>query len=395
METDWLYCCEAFVHVRNRLPNSKTAGRKEKKTPFELMNDVQVDQLKLVDHFRRLGSLCYVVTPLNTRKGKPRRSFRASFMGYTHESGQKGYRVRRLSDGKMMVIAPERLSKCFEFSLCFDKSPNYDAWLRRSIVRRDKKVRDATGVESESASESASASDDALESEIESESEREHVASESHVPARVSDDESETERVSESESDEPERMSDGDDDDDENKHDDMPSLSPTRSKLIEAMGGMDEGEDVDTMSDEIVSESDEIVNERDDARFVEPSTPPNEIDSTAPGNDSAEVNSSSNDDDEYEVDSILSFRRVGKKRGKIEYLTKWVGGEETWEPAGSFRLDRPDSDESEPPTSLFLKNFGLEWLMVKLVSSQVRIRGRQQVVNPPLSLLMMIFKLIC
>jgi len=207
------------------LPNSKTAGRKEKKTPFELMNDVQVDQLKLVDHFRRLGSLCYVVTPLNTRKGKPRRSFRASFMGYTHESGQKGFRVRRLTDGKMVAIAPERLSKCFEFSLCFGKSPDYDAWLRRSIVRRDKKVRDATGVESESASESASASDDALESEIESESEREHVASESHVPARVSDDESETERVSESESDEPERMSDGDDDDDENKHDDMPSLS--------------------------------------------------------------------------------------------------------------------------------------------------------------------------
>ena len=63
-------------------------------------------------------------------------------------------------------------------------------------------------------------------------------------------------------------MNDGDDDDDENKHDDMPSLSPTRSKLIEAMGGMDEGDDVDTMSDEIVSESDEIVNERDDARFV-------------------------------------------------------------------------------------------------------------------------------
>jgi len=114
-----------------------------------------------------------------------------------------------------------------------------------------------------------------------------------------------------------------------------------------------------------------------------------------PCNDSAEVNSFSNDDDEYEVDSILSFRRVGKKRGKIEYLTKWVGGEETWEPAGSFRLDRPDSDESEPPTSLFLKNFGLEWLMVKLVSSQVRIRGRQQVVNPPLSLSMMIFKMIC
>ena len=28
-------------------------------------------------------------------------------------------------------------------------------------------------------------------------------------------------------------------------------------------------------------------------------------------------------------------------------MTKWVGGEESWEPAGSFRLDRPDSDESD------------------------------------------------
>jgi len=40
-----------------------------------------------------------------------------------------------------VAIAPERSSKCFEFSLCFGNSPNYDAWLRRSIVKRDKKGR--------------------------------------------------------------------------------------------------------------------------------------------------------------------------------------------------------------------------------------------------------------
>ncbi|MGA0401866.1 MAG: hypothetical protein ACO3PX_17995, partial [bacterium] len=336
LDTDWLYCCEAFVHVRNRLPNSKTAGRKDRKTPFELMNDVQVDQLKLVNHFRRLGSLCYVVTALNTRKGKPKRSFRAAFMGYTHESGQKGFRVRRLIDGKMIAIAPERLSKCFEFSLCFGKPPDYDAWLRRSVKKRNKTVSDANDVDGDSAFESLSASDSAFESEIESESEREHVASDMYVPAYASDDESETERISESESDEPERMSDNDE---ENKHDDMPSLSPTRSKMTETMSEMDEKEDGDATSDEIVSEN-------DNARNAETLTPLNEVDSIVPDNDSAEVNSSSNDDDEYEVDSILSFRRVGKKRGKIEYLTKWVGGEETWEPAGSFRLGEPDSDET-------------------------------------------------
>ena len=160
-----------------------------------------------------------------TRKGKPRRSFRASFMGYTHESGQTGFRVRRLSDGKMLAIAPERLSKCFEFSLCFGKSPNYDAWLRRSIVKRDKKGRNSVVYDSASESASASASENALESECESESEREHVVNELHLPACASDDESGTERVSESESDEPETMSDDDVDNDENKHDDMPSLS--------------------------------------------------------------------------------------------------------------------------------------------------------------------------
>ena len=65
-------------------------------------------------------------------------------MGYTHETGQKGYKVRRLEDGKMLAVAPERLYKCFEFSLCYGPPPNYDAWLRRSIERRDKKVRNAT-----------------------------------------------------------------------------------------------------------------------------------------------------------------------------------------------------------------------------------------------------------
>ena len=113
-------------------------------------------------------------------------------------------------------------------------------------------------------------------------------------------------------------------------------LSPTRSKPAEALGGMDEG-----------GRCDEIVNESDDARSVEPPGRLLGEEEATPDNDSAEVNSSSDDDDdEYEVDSIVSFRKVGKKRGKIEYLTKWVGGEESWEPAGSFKLDGPDPDNS-------------------------------------------------
>jgi hypothetical protein len=60
--------------------------------------------------------------------------------------------------------------------------------------------------------------------------------------------------------------------------------------------------------------------------------------------DSSIGKSDSNDDEEgeYEIDLILSYRRVGRKRMKYEYLTRWFGGEETWEPSSSFKLDAPD-----------------------------------------------------
>ena len=60
--------------------------------------------------------------------------------------------------------------------------------------------------------------------------------------------------------------------------------------------------------------------------------------------DSSNGKSISNDDErgEFEVDSILRYRRVGRKRTKYEFLTRWVGGEETWEPSSSFKLDAPD-----------------------------------------------------
>ena len=53
-------------------------------------------------------------------------------------------------------------------------------------------------------------------------------------------------------------------------------------------------------------------------------------------------NANDDEEGEYEVDSILRYRRVGRKRTKYEYLTRWVGGEESWEPSSSFKLDAPD-----------------------------------------------------
>ena len=68
LDSDWLHCCEAFVHVRNRLPNTHTVSKQGRNTAWELYNDAVVDQRELIDHFRTLGCLCYVVSPLNTRK---------------------------------------------------------------------------------------------------------------------------------------------------------------------------------------------------------------------------------------------------------------------------------------------------------------------------------------
>ena len=41
---------------------------------------------------------------------------------------------------------------------------------------------------------------------------------------------------------------------------------------------------------------------------------------------------------EWEVEKIDAFRRVGRKRGRLEYRVVWKGGESTWEPKQSFRL---------------------------------------------------------
>ena len=287
-ESDWVHCCQAFVHVKNRLPNKNALGKKGGNTAHELLHGVVIDQREMIDHFRTLGCLCYVVTPLNTRKGKPKRSFRAVMMGYTHENGQKGYKVRRLEDGEMLSVAPERVSQFFEFSLCFGSPAGYDAWLRQSIARRDGEVRST---------------------------------------------ESASEYVSESESDPaPPLASDSESDD----------------------GDGNESDDVFVFGNDGFGVADALPGGRLPAATPPPAGSPGEA--TA-GDDLSEVKSSSDDDDEYEVDSILTFRRVGRKRGKIEYLTKWASGERTWEPPGSFKLDSVDPDNPDAKHLSVFENF--------------------------------------
>ena len=94
--------------------------------------------------------------------------------------------------------------------------------------------------------------------------------------------------------------------------------------------------------------------ESESARASVPASSPHhsglDLASTAPLDSSSndlsfgKSHSDTSDDDEgeYEVDKIMRYRRVGKKRGGYEYLTRWVGGEESWEPQSSFKLAVPD-----------------------------------------------------
>ena len=61
--------------------------------------------------------------------------------------------------------------------------------------------------------------------------------------------------------------------------------------------------------------------------------------------DDDEEEDSGDEEGEYEVERIIAYRRVGKKRGRYEYKTKWKNyDDETWEPSGSFKLDGPDEN---------------------------------------------------
>ena len=140
-DSEWLRCCLAFVHIRNRLP-SAACKHPTLPTPYEAYNDVAIPACELIEHFRRLGCVCHVVVPHSARSGKPKKTFRAMLVGYSEEvAGKKGYLVRNLSTG---VIEPAAFNQvhCFESTLCYPASLNYDAWLNKrikAIAEKEKK----------------------------------------------------------------------------------------------------------------------------------------------------------------------------------------------------------------------------------------------------------------
>lgn len=62
--------------------------------------------------------------------------------------------------------------------------------------------------------------------------------------------------------------------------------------------------------------------------------------------------SGSDGENMYELEGIDAFRRVGKKRGGMEYRALWKGGESSWEPRRSFRQHEPQAKPDDPLTYL-------------------------------------------
>ena len=99
-ERDWFKCVNAFNHIRNRTPNTNSA-KHDGRTPYELWHDIDTPLIDQLDHLRVLGSLCYVVIPDDLVRAGGKKSYKAVVLGYAEERepAQKGYIVRRLSDG--------------------------------------------------------------------------------------------------------------------------------------------------------------------------------------------------------------------------------------------------------------------------------------------------------
>ena len=344
---EWLRCCLAYVHVRNRLPSR--GGPTTKLTPYEIFNDIEISQGELLDHLRVIGCLCFVTIPLNTRVGKPKLSYRAVMLGYSDHAGQKGYVVRNLSTGKIEAAAYNQV-RFYEHKFVYPPSPDYDEWLKKSIKRRDNGIvmpnlrhseSDASDEGScEEISSSASESDSTSDNESEeSDDDHEYEPNDYKYKKRDVTDMSDIEEISEFE--------------EEGKYTNTEKNSSIK--------------DVNK-SNELKYENDDIENEdMDNLRRMEmgeaagpPPLSPYQMRSclsdesrlssspalpasTECAGDVEDCQESSGSDDtgkdRYEVDSIKAYRRVGRKRNRREYLTVWVGGETTWEPPQSFKID--------------------------------------------------------
>ena len=350
-EEYWLYCVLAYVHMKNRLPNA--SDRLGKRTPYEDMHDIDIAPRELIRHFRTVGSLCYVVRPPNeTRSGKPRLAYKAMMLGYANADGKKGYMVQRVDDGVVMYVPYERLYKCHENIMVYPPLDTQEEYIRKKIKKRNKNVY-INNHENKCDSSSENESDD---SDYDSDD-----SSDNNEPNNINNEPNDRYKTREingsggssglgnmledtgamlgldsQPSPRPLTRSQAQSHHDHARNQPQPQQQHTymhdhpstpqhdRSSRVSprARSPSPSGQiaeeltaDEEDASAQGIEEDDEIVYVVDDVR-----------------------------DDEYEVVGIESYRRVGKKRNAIEYLTEWIGGPPTWEPASTFRLDDIDEE---------------------------------------------------
>ena len=342
----WLYCVLAFVHMSNRLPSSST--RLGKRTPYEDLHDIDITPQKLIRHFRTIGSLCYVVRPPNeTHSGKPRLAYKAMMLGYADHEGKKGYMVQRVDDGKLMLVPNERMYKCYENIMIYPAPDTQEEFIRREIRKRKKETIE-NKYDSDSDSDSNNDSDYSYDNDSDTDYEEEVVETGGSISGDVGGELGEIEaqlglhqpvmhpphtRTYTRMHDTHSTPAHTDPDTHEHKHDhehehDMYS-TPRASRLPAA---------VRARSPSPVEQGEASAPEIDSVQ-VEASSP-----TRCDDNDESEYVIDDVGEDEYEVVGIESFRRTGPKRGGIEYLTEWIGGPPTWEPASTFRLDEKDEE---------------------------------------------------
>ena len=338
-ESEWLRCCLAFVHVRNKLP-SAACKHPTLLTPYEAYNDVMIPACELIEHFRRLGCVCHVVVPHSVRSGKPKKTFRAMMLGYSEEAGKKGYVLRDLSTGRLVTAAYNQVH-CFESTLAFPASLHHDAWLNKrvkALADREKKEKARNKEQDDVDSCSVSSSSD------EPSSEDNDAASDDEV-AMWNEPNSASAASGTSEMSVMERLELG-----------YPASSPssppaTRSTAVES--------------------SSESVSNSPAAASSSPISPPplspalsrrscisSDSDSDIEVIDDSESDISGTSEEvergEWEVVGIKQSRRRG--RG-VQYQTEWKTGEVTWEPKSTFEVSSASNSNSFLPIfDLFNEN---------------------------------------
>jgi len=322
----WLHCCLAFIHVRNRLPNA--CDKTDKRTPFEIFNQVNLSVAELIDHFRTIGCICYVTHACETANGKRKRSFRAAMMGYADHEGKKGYKVQRLSDGKIMCVAYEHVYRFYEMSMAFPARPDYDAWLRKRVNKRDGSVSTAEHL---------------------TESKHEETGDEANDVSDIDDDRQSPDHTSEDSQNEQvyetgmmERLEMG-----------LPPGSPP--SRYETRGNADtlpqsphagQVSGQASLSPEWADHVMPALEQPSDDSGTGSDGVDDSSDMDRENNDDAveDEDTENSEDERYEVESIRAYRRVGPKRNRYEYLTRWSDGSTSWQPSHSFRLPEPDED---------------------------------------------------